>query len=69
MRHKSRNPVTRRDALCRIGNGFGMLAFAGLVGESLATAATLGGAIRTRRSVRAAACTIRPRRSTSSSCS
>ena len=28
-------PVTRRDALCRIGNGFGMLAFASLVGESL----------------------------------
>jgi hypothetical protein len=41
MRHKSRNPVTRREALCRIGNGFGMLAFAGMVGESLATAATL----------------------------
>jgi Protein of unknown function (DUF1501) len=44
MRHKSRNPVTRREALCRIGNGFGMLAFAGLVGDSLAAAATLGGA-------------------------
>ena len=42
MRHKSLNPVTRREALCRIGNGFGMLAFAGMVGESLATAATLG---------------------------
>jgi len=37
--HKSRQPVTRRDALCRIGNGFGMLAFAGLVGESIARAA------------------------------
>src|SRR5712692_7797909 len=34
--HKSRNPLTRRDALCRIGNGFGMLAFASLVSESLA---------------------------------
>jgi hypothetical protein len=33
--------VTRRDALCRIGNGFGMLAFAGLVGESLTTASLL----------------------------
>jgi hypothetical protein len=33
--------VTRRDALCRIGNGFGMLAFAGLVGESLTTASML----------------------------
>jgi hypothetical protein len=33
--HKAPQPVTRRDALCRIGNGFGMLAFAGLVGDSL----------------------------------
>ena len=41
MRHKAAPPVTRREALCRIGNGFGMLAFAGMVGESLATAATL----------------------------
>ncbi len=38
MSHKASQPVTRRDALCRIGNGFGMLAFAGLVGESLTTA-------------------------------
>src|SRR5437879_9782575 len=37
--HKSRNPLTRRDALCRIGNGFGMLASASLVSESLARAA------------------------------
>src|SRR5438067_7103576 len=37
--HKSRNPISRRDALCRIGNGFGMLAFASLVGESIARAA------------------------------
>ena len=41
MRHKAAQPVTRREALCRIGNGFGMLAFAGMVGESLATAATV----------------------------
>ncbi|HEX2344133.1 MAG TPA: DUF1501 domain-containing protein [Vicinamibacterales bacterium] len=39
----SKPPVTRREALCRIGSGFGMLAFAGMVGESLATAATLTG--------------------------
>jgi hypothetical protein len=39
MRHKSRNPITRRDALCKMGNGFGMLAFASLVGESLVRAA------------------------------
>src|SRR5450432_3233131 len=37
--HKSRQPVTRRDALCRMGNGFGMLAFASLVGESFVRAA------------------------------
>ena len=37
--HRSPPPLTRRDALCRIGNGFGMLAFASLVGESLARAA------------------------------
>jgi len=36
--HRQSRPVTRRDALCRIGNGFGMLAFASLVGESLAAA-------------------------------
>ena len=39
MSHKSSKPVTRRDALCKIGNGFGMLAFASLVGESIARAA------------------------------
>src|SRR5689334_21547225 len=39
MSHKQRQPVTRREALCRIGNGFGMLAFASLVGESIARAA------------------------------
>ncbi len=47
MRHKSSNPLTRRDALCRIGNGFGMMAFAGMVGRSLARAGvtdSLGGA-------------------------
>ncbi len=38
MAHRSRPPVTRRDALCRIGSGFGMMAFAGLVGDSLAAA-------------------------------
>jgi hypothetical protein len=30
--------VTRRDALCRIGSGFGMMAFASLIGDSLAAA-------------------------------
>jgi len=38
VRHHQSRPVTRRDALCRIGNGFGMLAFASLVGESLQAA-------------------------------
>ena len=38
MSHKGRQPVTRRDALCRMGGGFGMLAFAGLIGDSLEAA-------------------------------
>ena len=38
MSHKSPNPVTRRDALCRMGNGFGMMAFASLLGDSLSAA-------------------------------
>src|SRR5438034_6477841 len=37
--HRSPQPLTRRDALCRMGNGFGMLAFASLVGESIVRAA------------------------------
>ena len=41
MAHRSGQPVTRREALCRIGNGFGMLAFAGMVGESLNVATAL----------------------------
>ena len=41
MAHKGPQPVTRREALCRMGSGFGMMAFAGLVGESLAEAHTL----------------------------
>jgi hypothetical protein len=36
--HKSRNPVTRREALRKMGNGFGMLAFAGMLGDSIARA-------------------------------
>jgi len=38
MAHRSARPVTRRDALCTIGNGFGILAFASLVGDSLTAA-------------------------------
>jgi hypothetical protein len=38
MRHKSNNPVTRREALCSMGSGFGMMAFASLVSRSLARA-------------------------------
>lgn len=38
MSHKSRNPVTRREALRKVGNGFGMMAFAGMLGGSLAKA-------------------------------
>src|SRR5580658_2035385 len=36
--HKSSTPLTRRDALRRVGNGFGMMAFAGMLGESIAKA-------------------------------
>ena len=36
--HKAPTPQTRREALCRMGNGFGMLAFAGMISRSLARA-------------------------------
>src|SRR5579863_5923464 len=36
--YKSPAPVTRREALRRVGNGFGMMAFAGMLGESMARA-------------------------------
>jgi len=42
MAHRLPQPVTRRDALCRMGSGFGMLAFAGLIGDSLAAAGVTG---------------------------
>src|SRR5258706_16323418 len=35
----SPSQITRREALCKMGAGFGMLSFASLVGESLAQAA------------------------------
>src|SRR6476620_3426222 len=38
MSHKGKQPVTRRDALCKMGGGFGMLAFASMVGKSLEAA-------------------------------
>jgi hypothetical protein len=38
MRDFLQRPRTRRDALCRMGGGFGMLAFASLVNESIARA-------------------------------
>ena len=41
--HKSRNPVTRREALRKMGNGFGMLAFAGMLGDSIARAGGVAG--------------------------
>lgn len=43
IRHKSGNPVTRREALRRVGNGFGMMAFAGMLGDSMAKAGIGGG--------------------------
>ena len=60
------HPVTRREALCRMGNGFGMLAFASLVGESLRAPPAL--AIHGGRHDRASSI-IRRARSASSSCS
>ena len=42
MRHlPPRRPLSRREALCRMGSGFGMLSFASIVSESIARAATL----------------------------
>ena len=38
MTHKESNPITRREALCRMGSGFGMMAFASLVSDSIARA-------------------------------
>src|ERR1700722_1613034 len=35
MAHNPGNPSTRREALRRMGNGFGMMAFAGMLGRSL----------------------------------
>ena len=37
----SSRPLTRREALRRVGGGFGMMAFAGMVGQSLAHAVAL----------------------------
>jgi hypothetical protein len=41
MSHRSKPPITRRDALCRMGTGFGMMAFASLVNESLVRAGAI----------------------------
>ncbi|MDE3198241.1 MAG: DUF1501 domain-containing protein [Acidobacteriota bacterium] len=43
LNHKSGNPTTRREALRRIGNGFGMMAFAGMLGQDIARAGLAGG--------------------------
>jgi hypothetical protein len=52
MSHHTPRPTTRRDALRKIGNGFGMMAFAGMLGESLARAGAVvspsGGGILTK---------------------
>jgi len=42
--HKGQNPHTRREALRRVGNGFGMMAFASMVGQSMARAGIGAGA-------------------------
>jgi len=38
MSHKSENPVSRREAIRKVGNGFGLTAFASMLGQSLARA-------------------------------
>src|SRR6516165_6769847 len=42
--HRLGNPITRREALCRMGGGFGMMAFASMVGRSLSFAQGVTGA-------------------------
>jgi hypothetical protein len=49
MSHKARNPLTRREALCRIGNGFGMMAFASTVAKSLSAASPIEHPQRVKR--------------------
>jgi hypothetical protein len=44
-----RNPLTRREALCRIGNGFGMAAFASTVAKSLSAASPIEHPQRVKR--------------------
>src|SRR5437868_2143227 len=41
--HRSPQPITRREALCRVGNGFAMMAFDGLVIQSILQAQELRG--------------------------
>src|SRR5271154_5008136 len=41
--HKSPSPVSRRDALRKVGNGFGMMAFASMLSESMLKAGVSGG--------------------------
>src|SRR5258708_23730309 len=43
--HKSTTPVSRREALCRMGSGFGMMAFAGMRGRSLNAAEGVTGGV------------------------
>ncbi len=44
MSHKAGIPHTRREALRRVGNGFGMMAFAGMLGQSMRAAGLESGA-------------------------
>ena len=40
--HKKSAPLTRREALRTMGSGFGMTAFAAMIGQSVARAASMG---------------------------
>jgi hypothetical protein len=48
MSSQSSQVLTRREALCKVGNGFGMMALVGMLNQSLAQSATVasGGAAR-----------------------
>lgn len=49
MLHKAGRPMSRREALLQIGNGFGMMAFAGVLRGSIAQAAKLDYPQRVKR--------------------
>ena len=48
MRHTpASNPITRREALCKMGAGFGMLSLASLLGDTIARAGRVNAGVGT----------------------